>query len=312
MTALDAAAAEALLELLQILKGADYDFVVPTPATHERVVRRANKRQANDLRDVFGWNIPFAADCLSSEILDALVRADALLEAEGGYRSRFRVARLGDTLFLHSAFPTDEPDAVFFGPDSYRFARFLRAELGCRCDAGHMVDFGAGAGAGILTAAAFLPGARLTALDSNPKALELARINAKAAGVAMEALEGSRLADVRGPVDLVIANPPFIMDGARRAYRHGGGMHGAQLTLEWATETAARLAPGGRMLLYSGSAIVDRRDPLRQALLEALPASGCSLRYEELDPDIFGEQLTEGGYEDVERIAAIGAVISRG
>ena len=34
-------------------------------------------------------------------------------------------------------------------------------------------------------------------------------------------------------------------------------------------------------------------------------------RYSEIDPDIFGEQLDEPGYEDVERIAAIGAVIVR-
>lgn len=310
MTALNGTA-DALLELLQILKAANYDFVVPTPTTHERVVRRPDKREANDLRGVFGWNLPFAADRIPAEIFDALVRAGALVETEGGYRSLFRVARLGDKLFLHSAFPTDEADAVFFGPDSYRFARFLCTELAGLRGVERMVDFGAGAGAGALTAAAFLPGAHLIALDSNPRALELARINARAAGIEIETIEGSRLADVSGSFDLVIANPPFMMDGAQRTYRHGGGMHGAQLTFEWAKEAAARLAPGGRMLLYSGSAIVDGRDQLRQALNDALQASGCSLRYEELDPDIFGEQLSEPGYGDVERLAAIGAVVCR-
>lgn len=310
MTALDAAA-EALLELLQVLKATDYDFVVPTPATHERVIKRPNKRQANDLRDVFGWNLPFTADRVPAEILGVLVRAGALVETEGGYRSLFRVARLNDKLFLHSAFPTDQADAVFFGPDSYRFARFLSAELAGLRGFEYLVDFGAGAGAGILTAASFLPGAHLIALDSNPKALELARINARAAGIEIETIEGSRLADVPGSIDLVIANPPFMMDSAERIYRHGGGMHGAQLAVEWAKEAVARLAPGGRMLLYSGSAIVEGRDQLRQALNDALPEIGCSLRYEELDPDIFGEQLSERGYDDVERLAAIGAVICR-
>ena len=109
----------------------------------------------------------------------------------------------------------------------------------------------------------------------------------------------------------MIANPPFIIDKARRAYRHGGEMHGAQLTFEWALEAARRLEPGGRMLLYSGSAVVDGRDGLHEALLDALPAHGCTLHYHELDSDIFGDQLGEPDYQEVERIAAIGAVIAR-
>ena len=306
----EGAAAEALLELLHRLQAADYDFVVPTPATHKRVIRRPDKRRASGLRDVFGWNVPFAADAIPGEMLDLLSRAGAVREEGGLFRSRVRVAKLDGRLFLHSAYPTDEPGAVFFGPDSYRFARFLRRELPQLGPVRHLVDFGAGAGAGILTAAPFVPGARLTALDSNAEALDLARINASAAGIRIDTVEGARLADVDGPIDLVIANPPFIMDQAERAYRHGGGLHGAELTIEWVMEAAARLAPSGHMLLYSGSAIVDGQDPLRQALLEGLPEHGCSLRYEELDPDIFGSQLDQPGYEDVERIAAVGAVIT--
>ena len=72
-------------------------------------------------------------------------------------------------------------------------------------------------------------------------------------------------------------------------------MHGAALSLDWALAAARRLAPGGRMLLYTGSAIVDGEDRLEAALRARLPA-GCTLRYAELDPDIFGEQLDEPGY----------------
>ena len=107
----------------------------------------------------------------------------------------------------------------------------------------------------------------------------------------------------------MIANPPFILDPAARSYRHGGGLHGAQLSLDWALAAARRIVPDGRMLLYTGSAIVDGRDRLKEELLERLQPLGCALAYEELDPDIFGEQLDELGYEDVERIAAVGAVI---
>ena len=69
--------------------------------------------------------------------------------------------------------------------------------------------------------------------------------------------------------------------------------------------------PGGRVLLYSGSAIVDGADRLEADLVAHLPALGCTMRYEEIDPDIFGEELDGASYQDVERIAAIGAVIAK-
>ena len=53
-------------------------------------------------------------------------------------------------------------------------------------------------------------------------------------------------------------------------------------------------------------------DRLEAALRAMLPVHGCALRYEEIDPDIFGEQLDLPAYRTVERIAAVGAVISRG
>jgi methylase of polypeptide subunit release factors len=226
-------------------------------------------------------------------------------------RSRVRVASVGDRLFLHSAYPTDSADSVFFGPDSYRYARFLRAELPSLRGTRRLVDIGAGSGVGAIVAAAILPGARATATDINPLALRFARINARHAGVELETVETSGLDGVEGPVDLVIANPPFVADPAKRLYRDGGDMHGARLSLDWVLAAARRIEPGGTVLLYTGSAIVDGRDGLREALEERLPDLGCSLRYAEIDPDIFGELLDQPGYETVERVAAVGAVIAK-
>ena len=174
-----------------------------------------------------------------------------------------------------------------------------------------LVDIGAGSGVGAIMAAARAPGATLTATDINPLALRFARINARHAGVELETVEASGLDGVEGPVDLVIANPPFVADPAKRLYRDGGGMHGARLSLDWALAAARRIEPGGTVLLYTGSAIVDGRDGLREALAEQLPGLGCALRYSEIDPDIFGELLDQPGYEEVERIAAVGAVIRK-
>lgn len=297
-----------LLELLGRLGDAGYDFVPSTPETHRRVAAR--RSEARDVRDIFGWSLPFREDALAPELFEPLDSA-GMVDREGGLcKSRVRVASLGARLFIHSAFPTEGKDSVFLGPDSYRFARFLGAELPRGAPVGRLVDIGAGAGVGAIMAAPFLQSARLTLTDINPLALRFARINARHAGLEVETLCCSGIDGVEGPIDLAIANPPFIVDPANRAYRDGGAMHGAALSLDWALAAARRIAPGGRILLYTGSAIIGGEDRLRAALEAGVSALGGSLRYAELDPDIFGEQLDEPGYEDVERIAAVGVVIS--
>jgi len=299
----------ALVALLRALESRGYDFTAITPASHAAVIARPDKAEARDLRDIFGWSLPFARDRLPDELFELLRESEALVEVGPLWRSCWRVARLGGLLFLHSAFPTEAADSIFFGPDSYRFARFLAAELAGGPPVRRLVDMGSGCGAGALSAARLLPGTALTLVDINPEALRLARVNAAAAGLGIEAVEGDSLDAVEGDFDLVIANPPYLMDGGARAYRDGGAMRGARLSLDWALAAARRLPPGGRMLLYSGSAIVAGRDALHEALAAQLPALGCTLRYVERDPDVFGEELGGEAYGDVERIAIVGAVI---
>jgi methylase of polypeptide subunit release factors len=296
----------ALADLLRRLKALDYDFVTVTPATHARILARPDKKRARTLRDIFGWNLPFAPETLPAGLFILLEQAGAIEAAEGGHRSRVRVSRVGAHLFLHSAYPTDAKDAVFLGPDTSRFVRFITAELARRPPVARLVDMGAGSGAGAICAAALLPHARLTLVDTNKEALRLARINAEAAGVAAETVAAASVEAVEGGFDLLIANPPYLMDEGSRSYRDGGAMNGAALALEWALAGARR----GDVLLYAGAAIVDGKDALRAALEAALPALGRTLRYEELDPDVFGEELSASFYRGVERIAAIGAVIT--
>ena len=301
----------ALLELLRAVDETGYRFVTVTPETHRRVIRRRGAGSARDLRDVFGWSLPFEPGMLPARIEGAL-RRSAMVERDGRrWRSAVRVSSLGERLFLHSAFPTDDEHAIFFGPDSYRFAAFLAAELPALGPVRRIVDIGAGSGVGGIVAAGLAPGARIVLADVNPLALRFAQVNADMSGLTVETVQGAGLSAVEGPFDVVIANPPFIMDPAARTYRDGGDLNGARLSLDWALEAAERVDPGGAVLLYTGSAIVAGRDGLREALDRALPDLGCTLRYAEIDPDIFGEQLDEPGYEAVERIAAIGAVIRR-
>jgi methylase of polypeptide subunit release factors len=301
----------ALLALLEGLADVGYRFTAVTPETHRRMVTRRKNPFARDLRDLFGWNLPFDPLLLPPSLRRALGASGEVERGAERWKSRVRVASLEDRLFLHSAFPTDAPDSVFFGPDSYRFVRFLQAELPRLDDVRHLVDVGAGSGVGAIMAAALVPGAKLTATDLNPLALRFARVNARHARVDLETVETSGLDAVEGPIDLVIANPPFVADPAGRLYRDGGAMRGAHLSLDWALAAARRIERGGTILLYTGSAIAAGRDALREALAAALRDLGCTLRYAEIDPDIFGELLDEPGYERVERIAAVGAVIGK-
>ncbi len=303
---------EALLRLLTELDDGGYDFITVTPETHRRVLERREDEPARDWRDVFGWSMPFERGLLAGPLLDALEEAEAVEPARALFRSKVRVSSLEGRLFLHSAYPTTDEDAVFFGPDTYRFARFLTAELAGMDSCRHLVDLGAGAGPGGITAAGVVEPETLTLVDVNPAALALAGANAAAAGVDARLVEGD-LGAVQGPVDLIIANPPFIADPLGRSYRDGGDMLGAGMSYAWVMEGAQRLRDGGTMLLYTGSPIVRGEDRLLSALAEELDELGCTLRYEELDPDIFGEELDQPAYREagVERIAAVGAVIRK-
>lgn len=306
----------ARLALLQALAARAYRFVTPTPDTHRIVLLRSKaRRKARDLRDIFGWSRSFGPEALEPELLELMRAGGLLAQHNGRLKSRVRVSSLHDRLFLHSAFPTKAKDSVFFGPDSYRFADFIRAELGAELGegarVGALVDIGAGSGVGAIVAAGCAPGARVVMSDVNPAALRLARVNARHAGVEAEFVLTSGLDGVGGPLDLVIANPPYVADRRGRSYRDGGEMMGAQLSLDWAKASAARLAPGGRLLLYTGVAIVDGADPLLAALQPAVVDAGCALRYRELDPDVFGMLLAHPAYWAAERVAAVGAVVTK-
>jgi hypothetical protein len=303
---------DTLVALIRELDAEGYQFTCVTPRTHARVLKRRAGETARDLRDVFGWNLPFAREVLPGPVFDLLKEADGLEQLAGGFRSRLRVAELDGRLFLHSAYPTTDEDSVFFGPDTYRFARFMAAELAEHGPVERLVDVGAGSGAGGMTAAALVEAAELVLLDINARALELAAANADAAGVEARTVEGT-LAALDGAADLIVANPPYIADNAGRTYRDGGGELGTGESVEWARQGLARLSEGGRLLLYSGSPIVGGEDRLLSALSEVADETGCSLRYEELDPDVFGEELDGEPYAGagVERIAAVGAVFRR-
>ena len=302
----------ALLDLLKLLKSRGYRFVTPTPASHKRVLARPGMKQAHDLRGLLGWSLPAQAG-LNNAVEDLLRQAGMLDEAEGRVQSRLRVSSLGGQLWLHSAYPTEAQDAVFFGPDTYRFADLIEREIRQRPlrKGAHIVDMGTGAGVGGIVAALCSDGPCVTLTDLNPQALRLARINAAAARVEVETLESDTLDQVDDPIDLAVINPPYIIDDGERAYRDGGGMHGGEIPFNMTEMAARRLAPGGRLILYTGAAIVDGRNALCEAIGALAAELSLTHACRELDPDVFGEELAKPAYADVERIALVAVTMER-
>jgi SAM-dependent methyltransferase len=297
----------ALLSLGESLRHSNYRFTTVTPSTHRRINGRPGNERARDLRDVFGWSRPFDTALLEPETL-ALMREAGVLVDEGDLlHSSIRVSTLDDMLLMHSAWPTRADDAVFFGPDTYRFISALqRAFAWLDASPVRALDVGCGTGAGALTIARTFSHAAVTGIDINPKALNLATVNASLARVHNVTLYQSDLFDdVEGDFDLIVSNPPFVLDPDARQYRHGGGERGAEISRRIVEEGLTRLRPGGSLMLYTGVAISGGNDHFLNAVRPALETQCNRWSYEELDPDIFGGQLGEPGYEEVERIAAV-------
>lgn len=113
------------------------------------------------------------------------MRDAEVLERDGPlWRGRVRVSSLGGLRFAHSAYPTVAAEPVFFGPDTYRFARAIAAAL-LRLDdpVRRAIDVGCGAGPGAILVAAAHPAAETLMIDINDAALRFARVNAAAAGL---------------------------------------------------------------------------------------------------------------------------------
>jgi release factor glutamine methyltransferase len=78
-----------------------------------------------------------------------------------------------------------------------------------------VVDVGTGSGAIALALADERPDLRVVATDSSADALAVARANAARLGLDVEFVEGDLLEPVTGPVDAVVANPPYVREGER-------------------------------------------------------------------------------------------------
>jgi release factor glutamine methyltransferase len=133
-------------------------------------------------------------------------------------------------------------------------------------DGPSVLDVGTGSGAIALALADEHPGARVTALDASPGALEVAGANAMRTGIAIELREWDIFRGLPdGPWDLVVSNPPYVqpeeLDALQPEVREWEPREA--LVGVGATEAVARgaldvLAPGRALVLEVAAAEAGR------------------------------------------------------
>lgn len=336
----------AVVSLGLYLKEENYTFHTITPLSHQRIFQRegdqvvsldqkvsqeslsrgtgssdkkaSSSKNRRILREFFGWNKAVCPEFLPQRVISLLTKAN-LLKKEGALvRSQVRFSTLDGLLFVHSKFPTDSSESVFFGPDSYRFTSFLKEKI---TSARTVVDLGCGSGVGglFLNQHFMKEGTqrlqktdveKIVLTDINPIALRYSLINAKINQMEnVVCVESDLFSKIPEGIDVVISNPPFIMDNQGRAYRDGGGDYGTQFSVKIVCSALDYLKKGGVLALYTGTCFLEGEDVFLRQLEPLFKKRNLKVSYSEIDPDIFGEELLHPAYSEVERIAAVGLVL---
>ena len=128
-----------------------------------------------------------------------------------------------------------------------------------------IAEIGTGCGAIAISLALRLPQATVYATDISPRALEIAAINCERHKVQVHLLEGDLLEPLPEPVDIIIANLPYIRDeelgelsAEIRIYEPrvalAGGRDGLDKIRQLLVDAPQKLCPGGVILLEVGPA----------------------------------------------------------
>ncbi|MFH1003503.1 MAG: peptide chain release factor N(5)-glutamine methyltransferase [Chloroflexota bacterium] len=180
-----------------------------------------------------------------------------------------------------------DPAVLIPRPETERLVA-LALERAAKSGAATIADIGTGCGAIAVSLAVNLPSARIYATDISPAALEVARTNARSHGVSrrIEFLTGDLLAPLPGPVDLIVANPPYVKTAelAPPDFEPGlardGGPDGLARIRTLCHQARGKLRPGGSLLMEVGRG---QASPVSRLLKHLYPPAAIGV-----SPDLAG------------------------
>jgi release factor glutamine methyltransferase len=122
-----------------------------------------------------------------------------------------------------------------------------------------IADIGTGSGAIAVSLAVNLPQAKIYATDISAAALNIARLNCRRHGVSdrVHILEGNLLEPLPEPVDIVVANLPYVSHSELKPELEpplalDGGEDGMESIKKLCQQAGSKLKPGGCLLLEIG------------------------------------------------------------
>lgn len=156
-------------------------------------------------------------------------------------------------------------DVLIPRPDTEVLVEAALEAIPDRTSSPRVIDVGTGSGCVAIAIATERPRVQMTATDISTSALALARKNATRLGVEdrVHFVEADLLEGVEGLFDLVVANPPYVRDGDRRALQPEvrefepsvalfGGPDGVTVLERLVHQSRARLTTGGQLMFEFG------------------------------------------------------------
>jgi release factor glutamine methyltransferase len=237
------------------------------------------------LRHVTGWERPALVASPASPVAEAHERAFRGLLAERARRVPLQHL-VGVQAFWKHEF-TVTPDVLVPRPETELLVETSLALLGA-APRPLIVDLGTGSGCIALSLAAEIAGAEVHATDISQGALAVARQNARRLGLDSRVLFHAAdllatLEHLRGRVDLVVSNPPYVDPSERDALAPEVRDHEPAVAL---------FAPGDALGVYRrlAPAAFEWLGPGGFVVLEIAPGLASSV----------SELVTAAGFEDVQ------------
>jgi len=232
-------------------------------------------------------------ELLGADLSDRAATAGLLLPRGTRWASRVRIVPSHGRLFVTDAIEASRSDSIWLGKDSIILIEAMRRRLaGRRLQSG--LEIGSGSGIVSIHLAHFCE--RVLGIDINPRALDCARLNARANSLERVEFRRSDLyRDVPETFDVIVSNPPHVFiapaERATRIYADGGEDYGTSLQMAILDGLHERLNPDGVALLLLVSPVVRGLDVLPERVRSRLAERPLDFEFEPLFNTLSVENL---------------------